>query len=53
MVSKNIIRDALVHVDKFISLVNFIVFKNESITDEFKQIPMILGGPFLVPLTLY
>lgn len=53
MVSKNIIRDALVHVDKFISPMNFIVFKTEPIADEFKQILIILGRPFLVPLTLY
>ncbi|KAH9763163.1 hypothetical protein KPL70_001070 [Citrus sinensis] len=46
-VPKGIIEDVLVQVDKFIYLVDFIVLKTKLITNECKQIPVILGRPFL------
>ena len=46
-VPKGIIEDVLVRVDKFIYLVDFIVLETEPIANECKQIPVILGRPFL------
>ena len=46
-VPKRIIEDILVRVEKFIYLVDFIVLKMKPITNECKQIPVILGRPFL------
>ncbi|KAH9686259.1 hypothetical protein KPL70_014304 [Citrus sinensis] len=46
-VPKGIIEDVLVQVDKFIYPVDFIVLETEPIANECKQIPVILGRPFL------
>ena len=46
-VPKWIIEDVLVRVDKFIYPVDFIVLETEPIANECKQIPVILGRPFL------
>ena len=46
-VPKGIIKDVLVQVDKFIYPVDFIVLETEPIDNERKQIPVILGRPFL------
>ncbi|KAH9781036.1 hypothetical protein KPL71_008306 [Citrus sinensis] len=46
-VPKGIIEDVLVQVDKFIYPVDFIVLETDPIANECKQIPVILGRPFL------
>ena len=46
-VPKGIIEDVLVQVDKFIYYVDFIVLETEPIANKCKQIPVILGRPFL------
>ncbi|KAH9698198.1 RNA-directed DNA polymerase [Citrus sinensis] len=46
-VPKRIIEDVLVLVNKFIYPVDFIVLETEPIVNECKQIPVILGRPFL------
>ncbi|KAH9717199.1 hypothetical protein KPL71_021736 [Citrus sinensis] len=46
-IPKGIIEDVLVKVDKFIYHVDFIVLEMEPIANECKQIPIILGRPFL------
>ena len=47
-VTNGIIEDVLVRVDQFIYLVDFIVLETKQITNECKQILVILGRPFLV-----
>ncbi|KAH9780119.1 hypothetical protein KPL71_007961 [Citrus sinensis] len=46
-VPRAIIEDVLVRVDKFIYPMDFIVLETEPIANECKQIPVILGRPFL------
>ncbi|XP_024046402.1 uncharacterized protein LOC112100799 [Citrus clementina] len=46
-IPKGIMEDVLVQVDKFIYPVDFIVLETETVVNNYKPIPIILGRPFL------
>ena len=46
-ISKGIVEDVLLRVDKFIYPVDFIVLKTKHIVNNYKPIPVIFGRPFL------